>query len=127
MNPCTRAVLTGIRALLLAAPNSFPLVADQFIAVDLMNKEPKRVRSFQKVVSRAVESLTTLRSLSAENGKGGQGGRALGYGVVDFEGNTNQSPFVRVRGKVFQDDMHMDRLIKFIITNLGIRQPYVVA
>ena len=85
------------------------------------------MRSFQKVVSRAVESLTTLRSLSAENGKGGQGGRALGYGVVDFEGNTNQSPFVRVRGKVFQDDMHMDRLIKFIITNLGIRQPYVVA
>jgi hypothetical protein len=94
--------------------------------MDLMNKEPKRVRSFQKVVSRALESLVTLRSLSTENGKGGQGGRALGYGVVDFEGNTNQSPFVRVRGKVFRDDLYMDSLIKFIVKNLGIRPPRLV-
>ena len=92
-----------------------------------MNKESKRLDVFRKVVSRALESLGTLRDLSKEDGKGRQGGRILGYGVVDFEGNTNQSPFVRVRGSVFEDDRHMDRLIMFIIKNLGIRPPYAVA
>lgn len=94
--------------------------------MDLMNKESKRLDVFRKVVSRALESLGTLRDLSKEDGKGRQGGRILGYGVVDFEGNTNQSPFVRVRGSVFEDDRHMDRLIMFIIKNLGIRPPRLV-
>lgn len=96
--------------------------------MNLMLPFDVRLESLKKNISRACETLNELKKLSMESGGGAH--VPLGYGVVDFEGNTNQAPFVRLRGLPFSGpgarDERMDKIIEMLIKNLAIRPPRIV-